>query len=193
MSINAQSASYVAEETRYLISTSATTFPPALAGCEVLGSFPFRLYRTMSFEKLHVFDLYVPRVITDNAQKYYLRSPTCAIWASAATKIAHQRMSDLPRSSKLWKMKLFRSVLDERMSGVTGQIRRDSCPFLWVCTMGIEEVQPDEDGMVQSCLLINEINIRFWVINHRSGNTQLNEELIDQLQELCTNLGQALI
>lgn len=42
------------------------------------------------------------------------------------------------------------------MAAVTGKIRRDSCPFLWVCVVRIKEFSAEEDGIVQECLLIND-------------------------------------
>lgn len=60
-----------------LLRTSATEVPPALASCSGLGSKPLRLYRSMSFDKLHVFDLGVLRIITDYAH-FFPSTVKCA-------------------------------------------------------------------------------------------------------------------
>lgn len=59
--------------------------------------------------------------------------------------------------------------------------------------MRIGEVRPDEDGIVQACLLINEVNIRFSGINEPITDIQIGERRIYQRQQLWFNLSIALI
>lgn len=133
----------------YLISKSATDMPPALAACEGLGSSPYRLYKSISFKKLHAFDQVVLRNIMDGTHQFFLRSVTCTLPLIQATKIANQWMTDLPTSTKLRKINLFTVGSDDLMAGVTGKIRRDTCPFLWVFAMVIKNVAPDDDSITQ--------------------------------------------
>lgn len=59
--------------------------------------------------------------------------------------------------------------------------------------MKIDDKPADEDSMVQTCILINEINIRFSGMNQPNTDVQVDEESIDQLQRICHNLWEAMI
>lgn len=65
------SSMFTSEETqlskRYLKLISTTHVPPALAEFQGLNSKPLRLYRTVVFDKLHVVDLGVERMLPDMA------------------------------------------------------------------------------------------------------------------------------
>lgn len=54
---------------------SAIGFPPALAAFEGVGSAPFRLYKSIVFDKLHVLDLGFLRFIPDNTMYRYAQEP----------------------------------------------------------------------------------------------------------------------
>lgn len=101
-------------------------------------------------------------------------------------------MADLQRSKKLRKLNLFTFGPTDRVAGVIGQVSRDTCPFLWVCTMGITDL-PEDDNLVQICLLANEINVNLSGINISYMATILDENWIEELQHLCIHLGQSMI
>lgn len=49
----------------YLKRVSANFIPPALAAFNGLGSSPFRLYKSIAFDNLHLFDLGLARTLPD--------------------------------------------------------------------------------------------------------------------------------
>lgn len=161
--------------------------------CKGIESAPFRLYKPISFDKLHVFDLGVLRIILNNMHTFFLDSSTCTMHASKATKVANQGMRDLPRSAKLRKIGLFSQGSDDRMAGVTWQMRREIFPFMWVCVMGPTDVASDEDPFVRMCLLENEINIQLSGINVAYRETILNDLQVDNLQSVCHKLGEGIV
>lgn len=169
----------------FLVSTAATELPPALAPCEGLGSLPSCLYKSISLDKLHSFDMGVLRILIDSCHQFFITSATVTISAAQATKTANQRLVDIQRSSKLRKYALFPHGPSDKMAGETGMIRRESCPFIWLCLMGLSDVPPDEDVFVQLCLLINEVNIWLSGINMNYHETKLDMQKIDELQPFC--------
>lgn len=55
---------------------------------------------------------------------------------------------------------------------MTGKLRREITPFLWVCLMGLRpDCAPDEDSLVQASLLLSDIVQNFgaliWEGNHK--------------------------
>lgn len=45
------------------------------------------------------------------------------------------------------------------LAGMTGLMRRETCTFLWVCVMGINNsVDPDDDPLLQTALELDYIN-----------------------------------
>ena len=51
---------------QFIDKTSALQFPPAVAAIYGLGSLPYRLYKSIGVEGLHVFDLGPVRETADN-------------------------------------------------------------------------------------------------------------------------------
>lgn len=142
-------ATDITAATRYLISTSTTDLVQTLAACEGLGSSHFRLYKSMSFDKLHIFDIVVLRNTTDGAHNYLLQCDGCTLPASQATKITNQRMANLPRSAKLRKLNLFTIGPDDHMAAFTAQISRETCHLLWVCKIGITTTAPTKTASLR--------------------------------------------
>lgn len=65
------------------MSTAATEFPPVLDACEGLG-YPFLLYKSISYDKLHAFFLGVLVSTTESNHQYFLHSPKCKMPATQA-------------------------------------------------------------------------------------------------------------
>lgn len=56
---------HIATCRHHLVSHSAHDVPPFLASFAGLGSYPYHLYRFIDFDKLHVMDLGVTRILCD--------------------------------------------------------------------------------------------------------------------------------
>lgn len=78
------------------------------------------------------------------------------------------------------------------MGGGTGQIRRDSCPFMWLCTIVVCDRNPEDDAILQICLLANRVNTLLSGINMPYEETICTPNKIDQIQPLCLKLGQSV-
>lgn len=143
------STTEISTHTTLLSSTSETDLPTALSACKGLGSSPFY--------KRHVFELGVLRTITNGAHHFVLRSDKYTLPATQATKLANQRTFDFLRSAEHRRVKLLTIGPENRMAGVTGQIRHDTCPFLWPCTIGITNSATDDDSLTQIWLLANHV------------------------------------
>lgn len=163
----------VSSSTKYFMTTSAMELPPAFAVCEGQNNL---------FKKLHAFHLRVVWTITANTHRYFLDSTTCTLAVTRATKSAKQRTSDLINSAKFRKLWLFTHGSDQQIEGLKGQIRQGTCPFLWVCAMGMTYAAEDEYPLVQICLLVNEIIIKLSVINMPYNQTLKTTPEIDKLQ-----------
>lgn len=141
---------------RHLIAHIAHEFPPTLSYFGGLGSAPHNLYLIVSFDKLHVLDLGIFRQFCDltNTVLHLLSS----LPLSRVMGIANLRYSTLPFSARLSSHHPFRCNQHDSQADITGKIRRESVPFLWVCEMGPSNLPPDDDSMVQFALQLDVVN-----------------------------------
>lgn len=169
----------------YLQRQSASPFPPCLAAMYGLGTKPFRLYKCIAFDRLHVFDLGVLRVVADEAYKYFSNAFHSKMPMTTALTIANQRLLDIPRCAKLPRVKLFGTSSGQKSSGMTGKIRRDLCPFMWYSVLGLSKHQPDDDPLLQLYLLADSISSQLSAYNQNIHEKGMTEDNINSLQEQC--------
>lgn len=141
---------------RYLMEHSAHEYPPSLASFAGLGSPPHSLYHIVSYDKLHVLDLGLTRQFCDLAHEVIRSSNNLPL--TRLMTIVNNRFSDLPPSARLASHRPFRTSKQETQAGLSGKIRRDSVPFLWLCLLGVSTNYPDDDKLVQCALQLNAVN-----------------------------------
>lgn len=165
----------------YLEEASALEFPPALAAFSGMGSFPYRLYSCIGFDKLHVIEHGILRLIPDDAYKLFESAAQYNGWSKGdVVKISNQRLLDAPRSAQLPSFQPFRKVPGEKQAGITGKMRRDTAPFLWYALMGIpNQTPPDDDPLVQLLLTVDFIQQELLGINRKPDFAveHLNDEV----------------
>lgn len=178
---------------KYLEEMSAQEFPPSLAAFEGLGSKPFRLYRSIAFDKLHAFDLGPLRQIPDDLHTIIGSSPEYkGISKAKVISTMNQRMLDVPRAARLGKFAPFRNTSNEKHAGMTGKVRREMLPFLWYCVMGVApNVVPDKDPVLKMCLLWDAVQRLLSGINQGPREATRDNERINELQTLCFEAGKA--
>ena len=114
---------------------SASLFPTVIAAMHGLDSPPFRLYDSIAFDWLHVFDLGLLLIIVDWLHNY-LSITTSILSPTATISVANERLVDLPRSAVLPKLSLFPVGSSLKMSGMTAPVRILYAPYLWVADRG---------------------------------------------------------
>lgn len=77
---------------------------------------------------------------------------------SRLMSIAKDRYFSLPYSAGLFLHRPFRSTQQDSQAGISGNIRRESVPFLWVCIMGLADFIPDPDPLLQCALRLDVVN-----------------------------------
>ncbi|KAI0560295.1 hypothetical protein FGB62_117g110 [Gracilaria domingensis] len=145
------------EAKRFLQGTSFSNYPPATPAFAGLGSPPYRLYRCVAFDKLHVVEHGIMGQLCEHAHKCFLGAPEYAgIPRSKLLSTANRRMMDLPKAAKVPRKPPFPLHEGQRQSGVTGLTRRLQTPFLWVCVMALSRsTEPDEEPLLQACLSLD--------------------------------------
>lgn len=169
------SSALLAEARQHTISHSAHEYPPVYACFAGLGSMPYYLYRVISFDKLHVMDLGVTRLICDVCNtllQWASRSPLTRLIATG-----NNSYTSMPASARLSNHFPFKTLTNDSQAGMCGKIRRLSVPFLWVCLMGLANVPPDNDDIVQLALHLDVVN------NFLCGQKQMTDDYIKNLQD----------
>lgn len=145
----------LASSRRHLIAFSAHEFPPALSSFAGLGSTPCNLYRIVSFDKLHVVNMGITRQFCDLMHGVLQEASSLPL--SRIMSIANERFLSLPRSAHLSSHLPFQTTQQGSQAGISGKIRRESVPFLWVCLMGLSNCEPDSDRLMQCALQLDYI------------------------------------
>ncbi|KAI0558010.1 hypothetical protein FGB62_243g015 [Gracilaria domingensis] len=183
------------EAERYLESVSASKFPPVLAAFAGAGTFPFRLYSSVSFDRLHAWDYGVVRMLTDDAYKVFDSEPQ--YYGYSKTKIvsiANARIQDVPRSASIRRITAFRKTANETQAGITGKMRRDLLCFLWSSVMGISRrVNPDNDKFVQVLLKADLFQRKLMGINMSLQSMGRTLKDIQDIAELGFEVGKDVV
>ena len=135
----------------------AREFPPVIACLPLLGSPPFRLYRSFSYDMLHVLDLGLIRNFADNV---HLRVGDPS-YRSNTTKgqlmnALNWRMMNLPSLPRVNRYYPFRSTINERQAPFTGAHWRNLVPFFWYVLLGLHQNKlPDQDDLFISALSLD--------------------------------------
>ncbi|KAI0557494.1 hypothetical protein FGB62_294g06 [Gracilaria domingensis] len=170
----------------FLDGHSALRFPSVLGAFSGAASPPYRLYSSIGFDMLHVLEHGTMRQLTDNAYMVFEKAPEYYGMSRAyAVDIANQRIMDLPAVCRLRKFSPFRKGPNEKHAGVTGLMRRELNPYLWVSVMGISKsTKPDEDRLVQVFLKLDWFHRQLIGANvgpHRSKRTLKDIQKIGKL------------
>ena len=95
---------------------------------------------------------------------------------------------DLPRSLQLPQQHLFTTTSDQKLAGMTGKVRRDFCPFMWLSVLGLSGKPPDNDPLVQVLLLANHVSNEISMANVSLHSLSQSIHDIDRNQSLCHQL-----
>lgn len=137
---------------------SASEYPPALAAFNGRGTPPFNLYRCVGFDRLHVLDLGLVRMIPDLAFKIFKKRDynKSKLSKSVLVGIANQRIADLPRSACISRKPPFRLDAGELQAGMSGKVRREQAGFMWYSLMGLKpDTAPDDDKLLHAALFVD--------------------------------------
>lgn len=174
----------------YLMTHSGCDLPPALAAVHGLGTHPFLLYETIGFDSLHVLDSGIIRLFADKCVQHFSGKKYTTLPTSRSISLANERLNRMPRSCHLPNVDIFASKNNERQPGMTGLVRRQTCPFLWVCVLGLNsKVSPDNDPLVQAALELDFIHSELLGTNAPVQAMHCSQSWIQQLQSRAFALG----
>ena len=176
----------VKEAHEYLRIHSAKHYPPSLAAFPGLGSAPFCLYRCISFDRLHVLDTGIIRDIHDNM---HIISDRQDLPTSRLIGLLNDRYIQLAGKYGLRKMRIFRQSPNARQAGMTGLVRRQSLPFMWVCLMGVTHAVPDEDPVLRCIMELDTVYNEICGWSASTNVTRMSTAHLTQLQERCFRIG----
>ena len=176
----------------FLVRNSASNLPPALASVHGFGSPPYSLYRAIGLDKLHTIDLGLERELTDKAF-HVVNSPSYnsgMLSKMALVRIANQRYRDLPRACTPTSLSPFRSSDSEKHANMTGVLRRQITPMVWVVLNGLQLLaRPDDDAILAGALYLNAFQFHFHCINMKKGSENRSLEQIKEIQRLAFESG----
>ena len=180
----------VASARSFLEKYGGLELPPALAAFEGLDSFPYRLYDTVTFDKLHAFDLGLLRELADKACVTLTNREGVLLSAAKLSGIANRRLLDIPRAAHLPQVPVFLENPKQLQPAVSGRVRRQHGCFLWVVLMGLDmSMCPDEDPLVQAALAASYVQSELLSVNKPPLCENFTSSQIKQLQKDCFELG----
>ena len=158
---------YIKKYRRDLDAVSALDFPPSLSAFAAAGSYPYLFYDSVAYDKLHVNEHGIFRQITDEIHKVFeFHSQYNGMTKGAVVGIANQRIADIPRAAQMRRFAAFLKSKGEKLSGVTGKMRRELLCFLSFSVMGIpHDVPPDEDVFVTLLIDMDLLQRRLLGVN----------------------------
>lgn len=135
----------------------AREFPPALACLPLFGSPPFRLYRSIAYDVLHVMDLGIIRSFADKVHirmsQYDYRA---RLSKSHLITVANKRIINLPSLARINRYAPFKMTLHEKQAPFTGAHWRNLVPFFWYSLLGLNQtVHPDNDQLFIAALSLD--------------------------------------
>lgn len=132
---------------RLLIKHSAHDPPPSLGCFARLGSPQHNLYRMIRFDKLHVLDLGLIRQFCNLTNTLIHTNYILSLARLMATM--NDRYIALPAQSHLSRHTSYCTSTNYSQAGLSGKYRSLSEPFLWCTLIGVSDVDPDSDPLLQ--------------------------------------------
>lgn len=166
------------------IGHSTHYFPPFMACFAGLGSPPYHLYRVISFDKLHVIDLGVTRIFCDFTNTVLQHRSSQPL--SRLSNSANTGLIQLPPCALLCLYHPFRANASDGQVCISVKLRREYVPFLRACLLGLLDVSPDDDDLVQTALALDVVN------NFLCHPCLRLESPISKWQTYCFRLGVSL-
>ena len=173
----------------YLRRHSAKPFPTSIAAFPGLGSEPFFLYRCISFDRIHVEDSGIIRDVQEHIHKFaYVHD----LPAYRYVGNLNVRYMDIAKLFGLRRMRLFHPGGNAQQAGMTGLVRRQSLPFMWVCLMGVCDDEPDEDPVLQCVLRLDGIYREICGWTRPDAVPLWSDEHLTDLQKRCFSVGKEI-
>lgn len=161
---------------------SASEYPPALAAFYGLGTYPYDLYGCVGFDRLHVLDLGLVRLVLDMAFTIFKRKDynRAKMTKSALVRIANQRINDFLRRAPVSRKHSFRMESAELQEGMSGKVRRDQAALLWFALTGLQpEISPDEDGLLEAAFFVDYLERERHGVNYAEGMSMRDSEDVE--------------
>lgn len=179
---------------RYAVVHSCCEMPPVLSNFQGLVTEPFLLYESISFDILHVWDLGLMRIFTESCWMNFTKKKYTSLPITQCMHLANTRLQLLPRGAHLPRTTIFLGSETEKISGMTGLIRRLTTPFMWVCLIGLnDKIDPDCDQLVQVALELDYIHSQLLGTNKDYDDMHRSGEWIIDLQKRCFVLGKLAV
>lgn len=140
---------YISDLKRALRHECAREFPSVLACLPLLGTPPFRLFKSVAFDALHVLDLGLSKSYADNMHITVSQSSYHGtLRKTDIMKIANSRVLKLPYLPRVNRFAPFRAHVTDKQAPFTGAHWRSLVPFFWYVVLGLNQTKPpDEDDL----------------------------------------------
>lgn len=124
----------------------------------------------MGFDRLHVLDLGLARLIPDMAFQVFKKKEynNSKISKAALVHIANEQISDLSRSARISRKPPFRLDSNELQAGTSGKERREHASFLWYALMGLKPgTNPDDDKLLEAAFVVDSLERECRGVNYQ--------------------------
>eukprot|EP00171_Calliarthron_tuberculosum_P022899 IDg22899t1 len=150
---------------------------------------PFKLYQCVGLDKLHDINLGVMQTLPDFAFALFsIEGYNKGLHSGREiVRTANSRFRNFKHITGVH-LKPFRASSEEKHASMTGKIRRDIAPFLWVALLGLQPLtNPDLDLLLQIALALDHFNYLIREINQHDDRGHRTEEYIDNIQNTAFN------
>lgn len=175
---------------QYLLTQSGCEMPPALGAVHGLGTEPFFLYDSIAFDSLHAIDIGVIRLFADKCYHHFNKKQFTTLPTTQCLLLANERLRRVPRGAHLPNVTIFPAKQNDLQPGMTGLVRRQTCPFLWISLLGLNnKVDPDHDPLLQLALELDFIHAQLLGANADVQSMHRSISWIKDLQHRAFQLG----
>lgn len=179
---------------KYILEQSALPLCPVFSSFEGLTSGSCRLYKSIGFDKLHAFDLGLLRLIPDRAFQRFSNAPHGYLPVTKLVQTVNQIFIDLPRAAGLPRIPIFKHSAYQNQAEISGGVRRQCAPFLWVILMRLAKgIHPDDNDMLQACLGLAGIHRQMDCTNLTTEQNHRTTRDINAMQALYNSTAKQLI
>lgn len=138
----------------------------------------------MALDSLHILDEGIIRLFADSCFIHFSQNNLTSLPTSQCIGIANEMILKIPRGVHLAKKTLFIGKSMELQANMSGLIRRQTCPLLWVAVMGFNDlVAPDRDPLLQAALELDYLYNQLLGVNLEVAQMHRTEQWITYLQK----------
>lgn len=170
----------------YLHSVSAAGIRSVFSSFAGPSTSPALLFDCVDLDRMQAMDFRILRDTPDHSFRLFgsTKYNKGLVTRAALVRTSNRLLMQLPRANSL-RICPFSSVPNYVHAGVTGKMRRQSAPFLWMALLALQPLQDlNEDMPLEAALAVKILQIRIRSVNLCSERSIRNLSEIADIQQI---------